>query len=131
MVFSSLLFLYFFLPASVILYFLAPGMKLKNFILLVFSLIFYAWGEPVWIVLLLFSSIVDFYLGMFIDKFRGQKVSGLLLAASVVINLSMLMTFKYADFFTSNFNFIFGTSVPLPGITLPIGISFYTFQTLS
>ena len=131
MVFSSLLFLYFFLPVSVILYFLAPGMKMKNFILLIFSLIFYAWGEPVWIVLLLFSSIVDFFLGMFIDKFRGRKASGWLLAASVIVNLSLLMTFKYADFFTSNFNFIFGTSLPLPGITLPIGISFYTFQTLS
>ncbi|MFM7727830.1 MAG: MBOAT family protein, partial [Flavobacteriales bacterium] len=131
MVFSSLVFLYFFLPASVMLYFLVPGMKMKNFILLVFSLIFYAWGEPVWIVLLLFSSVVDFFLGRFIDKFRGRRASAWLLAASVVVNLSLLMTFKYADFFTSNFNFLFGTSLPLPGITLPIGISFYTFQTLS
>lgn len=131
MVFSSLLFLYFFLPATLILYFLSPGMKLKNFILLLFSLIFYAWGEPIWIVLLLFTSIVDFAIGLLIDKFRGQKVSRWFLAASVIVNLSLLMTFKYADFFTSNFNFIFGTNLPLPGITLPIGISFYTFQTLS
>lgn len=131
MVFSSLLFLYFFLPATFILYFLSPGMKLKNFILLLFSLIFYAWGEPIWIVLLLFSSIVDFAIGLLIDKFRGKQISTWFLAASVIVNLSLLMTFKYADFFTSNFNFIFGIHLPLPGITLPIGISFYTFQTLS
>jgi alginate O-acetyltransferase complex protein AlgI len=131
MVFSSLLFLYFFLPASIILYFLAPGMRMKNLVLLIFSLIFYAWGEPVWIILLLISSVVDFFLGTFIDKYRGRKASSWLLGASVLVNLSLLMTFKYADFFTFNFNYIFGTSLPLPGITLPIGISFYTFQTLS
>ncbi len=131
MVFSSLIFLYFFLPITLILYFVSPGMKLKNFILLLFSLIFYAWGEPIWIILLLFTSILDFGIGLLIDKYRGRKVSKWFLAASVIVNLSLLMTFKYADFFTSNFNFILGTSFPLPGITLPIGISFYTFQTLS
>lgn len=131
MVFSSLIFLYFFLPITLILYFVSQGMKLKNFILLLFSLIFYAWGEPIWIILLLFTSILDFGIGLLIDKYRGRKVSKWFLAASVIVNLSLLMTFKYADFFTSNFNFILGTSFPLPGITLPIGISFYTFQTLS
>jgi len=131
MVFSSLVFLYFFLPVTVLLYFLMPSMRLKNFILLLFSLIFYAWGEPVWIVLLLFSSVLDFLIGRGIDTYRNGILPKILVGASVVVNLALLMTFKYADFFTSNFNYVFGTDVPLPGITLPIGISFYTFQTLS
>jgi len=131
MVFSSLLFLYFFLPISLVLYFLVPGIKFKNSVLLIFSLIFYAWGEPIWICLLLFSSIVDFCIGILINRYRGRYISKWYLLLSVVVNLSLLMTFKYADFFTSNFNYFFGTEIPLPGITLPIGISFYTFQTLS
>jgi alginate O-acetyltransferase complex protein AlgI len=131
MVFSSLIFLYCFLPASLLLYFAVPGISFKNFILLIFSLVFYAWGEPVWICLLLFSSILDFCIGLLIDRYRNQKWSRWMLFLSILVNLSLLMTFKYADFFTSNFNFLFGTSLPLPGITLPIGISFYTFQTLS
>jgi len=131
MVFSSLIFLYCFLPASVLLYFVVPGIQFKNFVLLIFSLVFYAWGEPVWICLLLFSSILDFCIGILIDRYRQQRWSRWMLYLSILVNLSLLMTFKYADFFTANFNFLFSTNVPLPGIALPIGISFYTFQTLS
>jgi alginate O-acetyltransferase complex protein AlgI len=131
MVFSSLIFIYFFLPVSLLAYFLIPSMKGKNFILLIFSLLFYAWGEPIWITLLLFSSIVNYFMALYISNHRGSAQSKLALLVSVCINIGLLMTFKYADFFVDNTNWLFGTAFTKPGITLPLGISFYTFLSLS
>lgn len=132
MVFSSLTFLYFFLPVAISAYFITKNATIKNYVLLVFSFIFYAWGEPLWVVLLLFSGLVDFLNGWFIEKYRHKKILARLgMINSVVINLLLLGTFKYADFIVENVNFILGTSFKEPGILLPIGISFYTFQTMS
>ena len=131
MVFSSLIFIYFFLPLSLLGYFLIPSMKGKNFILLIFSLLFYAWGEPIWITLLLFSSVVNYFMALFISNHRGTLNSKIALLVSICINIGLLMTFKYADFFVENTNMIFGTVFTKPGITLPLGISFYTFLSLS
>lgn len=133
MVFSSLLFLFRFLPIMIIAYFAAPK-RFRNGVLFIGSLIFYGWGEPVFITLLLFSSLVDFTHGKWIGKYldRGDhKRARLLVISSMVINLGLLCFFKYTDFLIQSLNQILGIQIPLPGITLPIGISFYTFQTMS
>lgn len=130
MVFSSVLFLFRFLPIFMILYFLAPG-RVKNLVLLIGSLIFYAWGEPVYVVLMLFSTVSDYIHGLLIGSRRGTKAAKWLLASSVIINLLMLGFFKYADFLIQTINSIGGMDIPLFELGLPIGISFYTFQTMS
>jgi len=128
MVFSSIPFLFFFLPLCLICYFLVP-FKIKNIILLIFSLLFYAWGEPIYIVLMIFSSIVDYCNGRLIEKYPKKKKIFLIL--SITINLGLLGFFKYGDFFINNINHLLHTSIPLLNIGLPIGISFFTFQTMS
>ena len=130
MLFSGIPFLYYFLPIVLILYFAVPR-KLKNTVLLLFSLIFYAWGEPKYIVLMLVSILAGYILGLLIEKYQGKPLSKLFLALSVIVSLGFLAYFKYTDFFISNFNALTGISVPLLRIALPIGISFYTFQILS
>ncbi len=130
MVFSSIPFLFFFLPICFFLYFLVP-FKWKNFILLVFSLIFYAWGEPIYILLMVFSSVVDYFNGRFIYKYKDSKRKKLFLIGSILINLSVLGFFKYSDFLIQNLNTIFHLNLSLLHLSLPIGISFYTFQTMS
>lgn len=131
MVFSNTLFLYLFLPINLILYYAVKSRKWKNFILIIFSLAFYAWGEPVWIFLLIFSSLVDYVHGLFIEKYRGTKLAKIGLLSSICINLGLLITFKYSAFLYENLNTIFNLSLEIPKFSLPIGISFYTFQTLS
>ena len=133
MVFSSLLFLFRFLPLFLVLYFAAPK-RLRNTILFIGSLIFYGWGEPVYISLLLFSTLVDFIHGKLVGSFKEKgnlTAAKWVVASSAVINLSLLIVFKYTDFFIRSFNELTGSSVPLQGLALPIGISFYTFQTMS
>lgn len=130
MLFSSISFLYFFLPAVLILYFAAPK-KLKNTVLFVSGLVFYAWGEPKYVVIMLLSVFAGYVFGLLIEKFRGKRISKLFLILSVAVDLGLLVYFKYADFFIENFNAVTGLSVPLLNIALPIGISFYTFQILS
>lgn len=130
MLFSSIPFLYYFLPCVLLLYFLAPK-KLKNAVLLLSSLVFYAWGEPIYVLLMIFSVVSGYILGLLIEKFREKRLGKVFLIVSVVISLGLLGYFKYADFFIANFNAVFGLSVPLLRIALPIGISFYTFQLLS
>lgn len=131
MVFSSISFIFFFLVLVLLLYFLVP-FKAKNIVLLIFSLIFYAWGEPIYITLMIFSSIVDFTVGRFIEKyFHDKNKKKLFLILSIVINLSLLGFFKYSDFLIETINSIFNISIPLLKLGLPIGISFYTFQTMS
>ena len=133
MVFSSLLFLFRYLPIVLLIYFIVPR-KFRNFILFIVSLIFYAWGEPVYVVLMLFSTVWDYFSGRCVGHFMeiGQKKKArFFVALSMVINLGLLGFFKYADFFINNINSIFGTSIAALHLALPIGISFYTFQTMS
>ena len=130
MVFSSLTFLFLFFPAVLLGYFLVPK-SAKNALLFFFSLLFYAWGEPVYVVLMLFSTVVDYIHGMLVDKYRGQNLAKYALISSVVINLSLLCFFKYSDMMLGTINALFGTAIPLLSLPLPIGISFYTFQTMS
>jgi alginate O-acetyltransferase complex protein AlgI len=131
MVFSSLFFLYIFLPAALIIYYITPGIRLKNIALTVLSLIFYAWGEPLWVFLLIISACTDYINGRIIGKYRGKWQSKASFVCSIVINLSLLGCFKYGNFIIDNINSLLGLSIPYTGLTLPIGISFYTFQTMS
>ncbi len=131
MVFASLIFIYLFLPLNILLYYLSKNVTYRNIILIIFSLFFYAWGEPVWVLLLILSALLDYINGRVIDRCRGTYKAKLALIASVVVNLGLLTTFKYSGFFISNINMLLGTSIPVPKFELPIGISFYTFQTLS
>mgnify|MGYP000999508285 CR=1 FL=1 len=131
MVFSSLVFLFLFLPICLIAYFLSPTLKIKNLVLLAFSIFFYAWGEPIWVFLLIFSGTVDFVIAKIIDKNRDNWKSKFALIASLTINLGLLGFFKYGNFIVENINALFNMQIPLSSMTLPIGISFYTFQTLS
>jgi len=131
MVFSSLLFLFIFLPLCLTLYYAFPARNVRNIILITFSLIFYAWGEPIWVSLLVISAIVDYGNGLFIERFRGTKYARLGLYSSLTVNLSFLATFKYSDFIISNVNAALATNFTQPGFLLPIGISFYTFQAIS
>ena len=131
MVFSSLLFLFLFLPAVLTLYYCSPR-RIRNLILFVTSLFFYAWGEPVYIVIMLVSTLTDYFFGLLLDKpsLSAAKRKGVV-ALSVVVNLTLLSYFKYADFLIGNINALFGTDIPLTDLPLPIGISFYTFQSMS
>ena len=130
MVFSGLTFLLLFLPAVLLVYFVAPK-RFKNAVLFLFSLLFYAWGEPVYVVLMLFSTVLDFSCGKAVDRFRGTPKAKIGLLVSVITNLGLLCLFKYTDFFITTINSITGTAIPLLNLPLPIGISFYTFQTMS
>lgn len=130
MLFSSISFIYYFLPVFLILYYLTPK-KFKNLILLLGSLLFYFAGEPKYTALLLISTVVDFTHSKVIVKHRGTKKAKLALISSITINLLILMVFKYSDFFISNINNLFDLSLTLPNLRLPIGISFFTFQTMS
>lgn len=131
MVFSSLVFLCIFFPAVLILYHLCPFLKGKNAILLLASLVFYAWGEPKWIVVMLITTLIDYSAGVVIGKAKGKGVKKLALVLSVVVTLGFLVVFKYLNFFTSNLNLILPVEIPQTNLVLPIGISFYTFQALS
>ncbi|WP_294391032.1 MBOAT family O-acyltransferase [uncultured Clostridium sp.] len=131
MVFSSVLFIFRFLPIAMILYFLTPN-KFKNLTLLLVSLIFYSWGEPKYFLIMVASIFVDYFVSRGIEKSRNnKKVSIMLLSISILFNLGILFFFKYFNFFLENINNILGLSLKYVKITLPLGISFYTFQTMS
>ncbi len=131
MVFSSLIFLFVFLPAVLLINYLSPG-PARNTVLFIASLIFYAWGEPVYIVLMLLSTMADYLFGLLLSKPEYSPARRkIIVTASVIVNLSVLGFFKYADFAISNLNQWLGTSLPLLELPLPIGISFYTFQSIS
>ena len=108
-------------------YFIVNNDKLKNIVLIIASLIFYSWGEPVWVCLLIFSSILDYTVSLGIEKYRGRKITKLFVALSVIINLGLLAVFKYSGFFVSTLSSITGLALKVPSFSLPIGISFYTF----
>ena len=130
MLFSSIPFLYYFLPAVMICYFLSPKC-LKNTVLLLFSLVFYAWGEPKYVFLMLATILLFYICGLAIGKAQRQGWKKGWLCLSVVIGVGFLAVFKYADFFIENFNAVTGLSLSFLRLTLPVGISFYTFQSLS
>ena len=130
MLFSSIPFLYYFLPAVLITYFLVPKC-LKNTVLLVFSLIFYSWGEPKYVFLMIATILLFYGCGLAIGRCASKGWKKFWLLVSVVLSLSLLAVFKYADFLVGNVNGILGTQIPLLKLALPIGISFYTFQSLS
>jgi len=131
MVFSSLFFLFLFLPLNLLIYYSTKNKELRNLILIFFSLIFYAWGEPIWVILLVICAVVDYFNGIFIYNNQGKSIAKLGVISTFIFNIGLLLTFKYSDFFVENANFIFGTSFKKPGFLLPVGISFYTFQTIS
>ncbi|MBQ2695999.1 MAG: MBOAT family protein [Clostridia bacterium] len=131
MVFSSLLFLCIFLPAVLLLYYASKNLTYKNIVLVIASLLFYAWGEPFYVLALLFSSLVNYLAAFIIEKHAGTCKARLALCVAVAICLGLLGTFKYTGFFVENINFLLGTKIPFHGFALPLGISFYTFQTLS
>lgn len=131
MLFSSIPFLFYFLPCVFVLYFLVP-MRWKNTVLLLASLFFYAWGEPKFVVFMLASIVQGYVLARLVEKYRAdRRRAKLFLTLSLVFSLGLLGYCKYADFFLSGFNALTGLHIPLLRVTLPIGISFYTFQILS
>ena len=130
MLFSSIPFLYCFLPAVVLVYFLVPW-RFKNTVLLLFSLLFYGWGEPKYVFLMIATIAVFYGCGLAIGKAQAEKWKKFWLMVSVVTGLGLLAIFKYADFFIENFSAATGLSIPLLRLALPVGISFYTFQSLS
>ena len=133
MVFSSFVFLLAILPIVLLLYYLCPA-RLRNLVLLVFSLVFYAWGEPVYVLIMLFSIVFDYANGRLIEHFKNKNSPGKAKAALIVDlcgNLAILGFFKYTDFVIGSINSITGAGLSLLHIALPIGISFYTFQTMS
>lgn len=129
MVFSSMVFLCVFLPAAFCLHLLLPGMRAKNFLLVVASLVFYAYGEPIYVILLVASSAGNYILA----RLTGEcpKIRKLTMTLAVVINLGLLVIFKYSGFLVETFNSVTGAGIPVPHVRMPIGISFFTFQALS
>ena len=130
MLFSSISFLYYFLPITLTVYFICKN-KYRNIILLISSLFFYFYGEPKYTILMLISAFSAYVHGILIDKFRDKKYLKVFLVSGLSINLGILVIFKYGDFIIKNINYIFSSNINLLRLTLPIGISFYTFQTLS
>ena len=130
MLFSSVPFLFYFLPAVLLVYFLVPK-RAKNGVLLLSSLVFYGWGEPRYLPVMLVSILQGYIFGRLIERFRDTRRVKLFLVLSVLLSLGTLAYFKYADFMIANLNALTGLSVPLLRLALPVGISFYTFQILS
>lgn len=131
MVFADLFFIYFFMPLCILIYFAARKVQARNIVLLAFSMVFYAWGEPVWIVMLIAYSFLNYMTGLTIGRAKSQKRKKMALILALVVDIGVLGIFKYSGFFVENINNLFHVSIPVPDIKLPIGISFYTFQTLS
>ena len=130
MVFSSVVFLFVFLPIVISVYFIAND-TFKNIWLLMVSLLFYSWGEPKCIILMLISIFVNYILGIIINKTRDKKMSKVMLVFAVVVNIGILLYFKYFNFFISNINRFLAIKISAKNIALPVGISFYTFQSMS
>lgn len=130
MLFSSLVFLFIFLPSVIFFYYISPK-KLRNLVLLFFSLSFYAYGEPRYIFIMLLSIFMNYILGLLVDKYREEKQVKFILALTVILNLSIIGYYKYSNFLIENINTIFNLDFNLLNIVMPIGISFFTFQGLS
>lgn len=130
MLFSSITFLYCFLPCVLLVYFVVPD-RMNNAVLLLASLFFYGWGEPKYLIFMLASVTQSYAAALLVERFRGIKIAKAALAVSAAASLGLLAYCKYADLFIGNFNAVTGLSVPLLRVALPVGISFYTFQILS
>ncbi len=131
MIFADLFFMFAFLPLCFLFYFMFKSLKVKNWVLIIFSLIFYACGEPIKILLFVGSAAINYFLALWMNNARGTRYCKLAMVLSLVYNIGMLGLFKYTDFIIGNINGIFGVSIPLLNLALPLGISFYTFQILS
>lgn len=131
MVFASLYFLLIFFPISLLVYLLCPNIGMKNFVLIFFSILFYSWGEPVWVFLLLFTTLIDFQMAKLIEKYIDNSKAKLFLWISIGLSLGSLIFFKYSGFLVENVSFFTGINIQCPKMDLPIGISFYTFQSIS
>lgn len=131
MVFSNLFFIYVFFPVCMLLYFVWKNIHWRNAVLMIFSLIFYAWGEPKCVLLMVGTVLLDYVFGLLIENIKNKPPRLAVTLIAVVVNIGCLGIFKYSDFIVSNINGLFGTQIPLPEIALPIGISFYTFQIVS
>ena len=129
MIFSSAFFLFLFLPITYILYNICPNLKCKNFLLIIASLFFYAFGEPIYVFLMVGSILVNYFLAVLISNASTKK--RLFLILSIIFNIGLLVVFKYSALLISTVNDFTGFAIPVPDISLPIGISFYTFQILS
>ncbi|MBE6953901.1 MAG: MBOAT family protein [Ruminococcaceae bacterium] len=130
MVFSGLLFLFLYLPITLAVYYVVPR-AWRNLVLFIVSLVFYGWGEPVYIALMLFSITLNYVAGFLVEKWRGDKKAKRAVSVSVILNLALLVFFKYYDFLAGSVNDLTGLSLPILHLSLPIGISFYTFQAMS
>lgn len=130
MLFSSIPFLYYFLPVVLAVYFLVPP-RLRNSVLLCSSLLFYGWGEPKYVLLMAVSILSGYGFGLLLEHYRNRPAAKVCCICSVAVSLGFLLYFKYADFFLENFNSVTGLDLPLLEIALPVGISFYTFQIIS
>lgn len=131
MVFANLFFLYIFLPVNLILYYATRSNAVRNFVLVAMSFLFYAWGEPVWVLLLLASGFMVWLCSLLVERFAGTRRGKAALILAVTISLSLLGIFKYSGFLIENINAVLPLSLPVPQFSLPIGISFYTFQMIS
>lgn len=131
MVFADELFLFLFMPACLLAYFLMPKIQMKNNVLIIFSLLFYAWGEQAYLLLLLLSSLINYAVGRLLEQYRDTKKGSAYLALSLVVNIGTLAVFKYSGFIVENLNLIPGLDIPVPDMHMPIGISFFTFQNIS
>ena len=131
MSFSDLFFLYLFLPVCLLIYYKAARIRTRNLILIIFSIIFYAWAQPLWVILLLASAAVNWILGLQIQSRKTPDSQKPFVAIAVIYNLAMLLAFKYTGFFAENLNAMFRLSLPVPQISQPIGLSFYTFRAIS
>ena len=131
MLFSSLAFLYLFLPLNIILYYLFKNKVYRNVVLILFSFVFYAWGQPLWVMLLLFSAAIDYFLARRIEKHSGKSSGKTILYLSVTFNIGLLVFLKYSGFLYENINALFSVSLEPPSYGLPLGISFYTFRSVS
>ena len=129
MLFSSLLFIFIFLPIFLLIYYIVP-FKFKNIVLLIFSLIFYAWGEPKYIFLLIFVTLLNYICGLIIYKNDNKKIKKWVMIICVILNIALLCFFKYTNFIIDNLNSL-GLNFNVLNIALPLGISFYIFQTMS
>ena len=128
MEFTSILFLFLFFPAFLFCYFICKKRNIRNYVLFFFSIIFYAWGEPFYVFLILISILVNYILAILIDKKKNRKLWFIL---ALIFDLGTLLVFKYTDFIINTINFIPKLNLPLVNLALPIGISFYTFQMVS
>lgn len=131
MIFADLFFIYIFLPLNLILYYCSKNKTFRNAVLIAFSMFFYAWGEPIWFYLLLITAFADYGLGRLIGAANSRNGKKAVLITSVALNLASLIVFKYSGFLIQNLNLILPWDIPVPRFSLPIGISFYTFQAIS